>query len=905
MLSSTLFRVLLMFGLLVGYATSSKQHQTYDIAGLIRLRQEYGRPFSPEASKHLLRLAKEGNTKAMDSFLEQERLLTIHINPEARVKAAKGIARPILSLSGTSEFLIRIENEAGVTAPLQVQILGTDRKDDSKSLNPKIWTISGDAKLSGADVEYAILSLKASPEVRKAWEAILTFDVGQGTQDLGFRSEIPLLFRRETLGNSTKPPLWDTFSDTWVATDEIGRTLPDFSVAGAARKERTVGLFYFLWHGAHTNGGPYDITKILKTNPDAMQQADSPLWGPVGAPHHWGESLFGYYLSDDVYVYRKHAQMLADAGVDVIIFDLTNQFTYKHEYLTLLKTFAEVRANGGKTPQIAFLCPFWEPSKVVFELYRDLYAPGHYRDLWFQWEGKPFILADPNLLHSSEGVTLQNVAAPLEAGQTLGQSFTISKPMSAIGGRFPTWSTHNAKFTLTLYKDKPGGEPIAMKRYENVADNAWLLLSLPKPIPAGTYYLEASGAEGKIGWWSHKENVYPQGNGFVNGKPVDSDRTLQFIYSGGEDLEVRNFFTFRKPQADYFQGPTAPNMWSWLEVYPQHVYKNAKGEKEQMAVGVAQNAIGTRLGTLSEPGAKGRNYHQGLLDTRPDAVLLGLNFQEQWNRALQEDPKFIFITGWNEWYAGRFTEFLGVKLPVMFVDSFNQEFSRDIEPMRGGHGDNYYYQMIANIRRYKGVRPPPKASQPKTIRITDSFTQWYNVRPEFRDDIGDTLHRNHAGYNRHTQYVNQTGRNDIILSKVARDKDFLYFYVRTRTQLSPKTDPQWMQLLLNTDGNHKTGWYGYDMVLNRVKPNSTTAVLESWSGSAGWKPKARVRYHSEGNELMLAIPQNALGWKPVARAILDFKWADNIDLRATEGMLVFITNGDTAPNSRFNYRVSF
>lgn len=42
----------------------------------------------------------------------------------------------------------------------------------------------------------------------------------------------------------------------------------------------------------------------------------------------------------------------------------------------------------------------------------------------------------------------------------------------------------------------------------------------------------------------------------------------------------------------------------------------------------------------------------------------------------------------------RFDEFAGIKEPVMFVDQFNQENSRDVEPMRGGHWDTYYYQMV-------------------------------------------------------------------------------------------------------------------------------------------------------------------------------------------------------------------
>lgn len=118
------------------------------------------------------------------------------------------------------------------------------------------------------------------------------------------------------------------------------------------------------------------------------------------------------------------------------------------------------------------------------------------------------------------------------------------------------------------------------------------------------------------------------------------------------------------------------------------------GEAEQMTVGVAQNAVEGRLGSLSEKGAHGRSFHDGIWDVRPNATWYGFNFMEQWSRALEIDPRFIFITGWNEWIAMRFDEFAGIKEPVMFVDQFNQENSRDVEPMRGGHWDTYYYQMV-------------------------------------------------------------------------------------------------------------------------------------------------------------------------------------------------------------------
>jgi hypothetical protein len=84
------------------------------------------------------------------------------------------------------------------------------------------------------------------------------------------------------------------------------------------------------------------------------------------------------------------------------------------------------------------------------------------------------------------------------------------------------------------------------------------------------------------------------------------------------------------------------------------------------------------------------------------------------------------VTGWNEWIAGRWGKPDG---PLVFVDQLDQEFSRDIEPMRGGHGDNYYLQLVANVRRYKGAPSLPARPGPATIRLEGPFDQWREVRP--------------------------------------------------------------------------------------------------------------------------------------------------------------------------------
>jgi len=561
----------------------------------------------------------------------------------------------------------------------------------------------------------------------------------------------------------------DLFNDSWVATDALGRKLPGYEQCGAAKSNMFVGIFYWTWH--HTNHlGPFDVTKIIA---EAEKTGKLPKWGPWYSGHHWSEPELGYYINQDPYVNRKHASMLVDAGVDVIFFDTSNPpFTFRDEYMALCKTYEKIRNEGGKTPQIAFLTPFGDPSAVVNELATNFYGKGLYKDLWFVWEGKPLILANP-----------------------------------------------------TYFKNNPA---------------------------------------------------------------------------------ISNFFTFRWCLASYFKKPWTSNQWSWLNAYPQHVFYNSKGEAEQMSVGVAQNAMNNDLACMScKKGAMGRSWHNNKKDTRKNAVNYGLNFQEQWDRALKINPKFIFITGWNEWIAGRFDKFYKYTAENdsyytngIFVDQYNQEYSRDVEPMKGGHTDNYYYQLIANIRKYKGVRPPQKSSPPKSILIDGKFNEWKNVQPEFRDTLGDTAHRDFRGYGK-THYTNKTGRNDIITSKVTYDDSNIYFYVRTREKLTPHTDKNWMLLFIDNDQNKKTGWEGYDFIINgKVINDGTTTVMETKHGW-NWKKTGEICYNYSADKLEMKIPRNIIGMTN-NNIKLDFHWADNIQKK--NDVTEFAVSGDSAPNRRFNYR---
>lgn len=555
----------------------------------------------------------------------------------------------------------------------------------------------------------------------------------------------------------------DTYPDTWTATDSLGRTTPGHGEAGSPRSDRFVGIFYFLWLGQHHTEGPYNISQILAAHPDAMKRPTTNPWGPEYRFHHWAEPLFGYYKSDDAWVLRKHAQMLSDAGVDVAIFDVSNQQTYPRVYNKLCEVWKQVRRDGGRTPQIAFFGSFGDDRQILARLYDDLYKPRHHEELWFHWKGKPLILA---------------------------------------------------------------------KR-----DHA--------PAP------------------------------------------------------MRETFTFREHGPDYFSPPSGPNQWQWLQIYPQQPYYSVPGKNEEVSVSVGQNASGKRLCAFSEENTYGRSWHDGARDTRPDAVLHGFNFAEQWTRALELDPEFVYITGWNEWIALRLPEFWGVRKPVMFVDQFTQEYSRDIEPMKGGHWDNYYYQMIGNIRRFKGVRPPPPPSEPTTIEIDGGFADWAGVSFEYHDDRGDTMHRDSPAYDGPGRYVNKSGRNDFVLLKTAADGHAVYFYARTAAPITPHTDPRWMLLFIDADGNPKTGWEGYDFRINRRVRRPTETTVEKAVAAKTWKRAGTAPYRITGNELELAVPRRLLGLPATGPIRIGFKWADHI--LEDDDVMEFTVNGDTAPNARFQY----
>lgn len=175
-----------------------------------------------------------------------------------------------------------------------------------------------------------------------------------------------------------------------AATDRLGRKVVP---VGGERKNRYVGIFYFLWLGQHVKSTTdiYDNTKLLASSPEKLWDTAGNEASPVGEFHFWGEPLFGYYNSTDEWVMRRHVKMLTLAGVDFLIFDTTNAATYDNVWEKLFAILEEYRTAGWNVPKIAFYTNT-ESGKTMRHLYDTLYAPGRYRELWFTRDGKPLII---------------------------------------------------------------------------------------------------------------------------------------------------------------------------------------------------------------------------------------------------------------------------------------------------------------------------------------------------------------------------------------------------------------------------------------------------------------------------------------------------------------------------------
>ena len=172
---------------------------------------------------------------SVQEILDKQCLADIQINPESRVKVNAGPAKRILVEQGWRNHLVKVRNEAGVTAPLQANSPNASpHAGSTKEQIPDRWLGLSvfnsqplTKSLSGLELEYRIIQLYSRDAGKR--DAKLSFDVGQGTQDLGFRNEVSLLFDCQPAHNLSLQVLDENGKPTTAGfeiRDHLGRVYP-------------------------------------------------------------------------------------------------------------------------------------------------------------------------------------------------------------------------------------------------------------------------------------------------------------------------------------------------------------------------------------------------------------------------------------------------------------------------------------------------------------------------------------------------------------------------------------------------------------------------------------------------------------------------------------------------------
>lgn len=536
------------------------------------------------------------------------------------------------------------------------------------------------------------------------------------------------------------------------SVDALGRV----TLAGDGEEARDVGLFYFLWLGAHASGSKiYDVSWLEENNPDALW-SENDEESPVGTYHFWGEPLYGYYHSADPWVLTRHIELFTMIGIDYLLFDVTNAVTYDNVLHVMLPILDKYQKQGWDVPKIGFMTNT-STYGVVQRLYASYYdektSDCYYPDLWYSPNGKPLILSN---------------------------------------------------------------------------------------------------------------NLY-----FDESKP--------------EDKKLLDFFQLRDTQWPnaVWQDEEAFPWMSW--VYPQMNYSGT------MSVSVAQHVAGKM--SLTD-GNWGRSFSQTEFINLEGRADEGINFQFQWDTALNAPKEGgdavnnVFVTGWNEWIAIKFSDATG----VYFVDTFNEEYSRDIEMRKGGYGDNYCLQLFNNIRAFKYSDPVRYKPTERTVDFS-SEASWDGIR-SYPDFVGDAQVRNYRNYLGNETLTDDTARNDIASVKVTNDGEKLYFRIETAGEITPYSpgDAAWMNVWIGTSRDGKD----YDYVVNREY--GKLSRIEN----GGYTTVGDCEISVKGNVMQIAIPLSAIG--QTGTPALRFKVSDNVDC---SDVMNFYIQGDSAPIGRLSYTYGY
>ena len=189
-----------------------------NVRRLMTALESLGHPLPKASSQAIAAAVSERDAQAIQQVLDQEVLAIVSINPEERVSVKRGPDRGVIQQQGYRPAIVKVINQSTSTSRLQItspqagpvyagasessmrrqqQTELTENQNDEHSeerfLAVELYDVPPmTEQLSGLEVEYALVLLASSAAGKR--EAILHFDIGDGTADLEYRNELPILF---------------------------------------------------------------------------------------------------------------------------------------------------------------------------------------------------------------------------------------------------------------------------------------------------------------------------------------------------------------------------------------------------------------------------------------------------------------------------------------------------------------------------------------------------------------------------------------------------------------------------------------------------------------------------------------------------------------------------------------
>lgn len=292
----------------------------------------------------------------------------------------------------------------------------------------------------------------------------------------------------------------------------------------------------------------------------------------------------------------------------------------------------------------------------------------------------------------------------------------------------------------------------------------------------------------------------------------------------------------------------------------------------------------------------------------------GKNIQDQWDTVFKYDGngkevEMVTVSCWNEWLAWKYVYPDSGK--VAYIDNFDAEHSRDIEPDKEYYKDNFYMQLVRNVRNYKyGNSNGNYTWETGAARSTSDFGK---VKAVYKDMQGDARARDFYGFDIRVGskennllgawYTDKSNRNDIAETRVIHDEKNLYLQIAT---VDPVTayggGENWMNVLIKTrKSTADASWEGYDYLINRM-PGSDKTSVEKSCGGWNWTSSGEAQLKIDGRKMILTIPLAALGMQK-DDVCFEFKVADNVT--AYTDMMDYYVTGDSAPIGRLNYAYGY